>query len=326
MRLKTPQFWYESDSIKTKMLTPLSFFYKAASKLCQNTGTPYKSTIPVICVGNIVSGGSGKTPVSLAIMNLTGTKQSCFLTRGYGGQNKGPLVADKDKHTAADIGDEALLLANKALTIISADRGKGACLAEDKKADLIIMDDGLQNPQLHQDIKIIVIDGATGFGNGKVIPAGPLRESLESGLQKADAFVFIGADKQNIKNMIPKNRPVFDAKITVSENWISDTKIPYIAFSGLAHPEKFKGTLEDISVNIVDWHPYPDHYSFTAQDLETLAAEAKEKKARLITTEKDAARLPRDFVQGNPLDILPIQITWEDREAVIAFLKNKITT
>lgn len=328
MRLKTPNFWYEPDNMKARALGFLSLLYSAGHKLRQNTGTAYKSKIPVICIGNIVSGGSGKTPTALSIMDIiknTGlAKTPCFLTRGYGGRNKGSLLVNKDKHSAADIGDETLLLADKAPTIASAHRGKGAMLAENKSFGLIIMDDGLQNPQLYQDIKIVVIDGNTGFGNGRLLPAGPLRESLNSGLKKADAFVLIGEDKQNIIAQLPTSKPAFRAKITVLESWISNTDTPYIAFSGLAHPEKFKKSLEDININITGWHPYPDHYEFSPSDLNALAAEAKEKSARLITTEKDAARLPRNFIKDNPLDILPIQIKWEDSDAVINFLKQRL--
>lgn len=330
MRLKTPKFWYEPASAKAHVLTPFSFLYGAGHKIHQSAIRPYKSQIPVLCIGNLVTGGSGKTPTAMAILQLIRdhklANRPCFLTRGYGGKTKGHILVNMDSHTATDVGDEPLLLAKKAPTIIAADRKDGARYAEGNGYDLIIMDDGLQNPGLQKDLCFVVIDGITGFGNNKMIPAGPLREPLTKGLQKADAFIIIGDDNTETQKLLPKETPVFKARMAVPESWISNEKTEYIAFCGIANPEKFKKTLEETRLNILSWHTYADHYNFTTNELHNLSEEAKAKNARLITTAKDAVRIPSAFARELPLDILPIEIKWEDEEAVASFLEQKIKT
>jgi len=298
--------------------------------LHQGMVRPYKAGMPVICIGNLVAGGSGKTPVSLAIMQLVKdnmlAEHPCFLSRGYGGKAKGYFLVNRESHTADDTGDEPLLLAEKAPVIIAPDRRDGARYAESNNFDLVVMDDGLQNPGLYKDIRFVVIDGATGFGNGKCLPAGPLREPLAAGLRNADAFIVIGKDCCQIQSTLPKGKPIFFAHLNVPESWISDKKIPYIAFCGLAHPDKFQTTLVEAGLNIVGWIPYPDHYRFTARDLQCMSEKAKRSDARLITTEKDAVRIPQEFRRAIPLDILPVEIQWEDGQALVSFLKDTTGT
>ncbi len=324
MRLKTPSFWYGPPGVISDLLQPFSHLYAAASYLRRSV-QPYKSRLPVACIGNIVAGGSGKTPVALAVMKLIReaalAQRPCFLTRGYGGNNKGPLEADWHMHKARDVGDETLLLARFAPAIVSADRGAGAVYAESQNYDLIVMDDGLQNPGLHKDMVFIVIDGVSGVGNCRMIPAGPLREPPGPALQKADAFIFIGEDRQNIRSILPADKPVFTASLEIADGWKADKKNPYIAFCGIAHPKKFKQTLDTAGVALAAFHSFADHHSFTARELEKLAAEAKAKNARLITTAKDAARLPSDFT----VDILPVEIAWEDKDAVVSFLRERLS-
>ncbi|MCB9996016.1 MAG: tetraacyldisaccharide 4'-kinase [Rhodospirillales bacterium] len=328
MPLTAPTFWYKKPGLAAWLLWPFSLLYRLGVFLKTSRKTPYKSPVPVICIGNLVTGGSGKTPGALAVMSLIQNallaERPCFLSRGYGGQEKGPLLLNPDHHTAAAVGDEPLLLADKAPVIIGGDRAKSAALAEEKHFDLLVMDDGLQNPGLYQDIKLIAIDGRTGFGNRFLLPAGPLREPLAGGLKKADAFILIGEDRQNCRTLLPHNVPVFTASLEVPESWIADPSVPYVAFSGLAHPEKFYETLRDKGLNIIDWTPFPDHHAFSAEDLAPLADKARAKQARLITTAKDAVRLPAAFARENPVDILPVRLLWDDEDAISSFLKDKL--
>lgn len=336
MRLKTPHFWYQKKGIGAKgkaiLLSPFSLIYNAGHALNQNLGSePYKTKIPVLCIGNLVAGGSGKTPSALAIMTLINKKrlfdEPVFLSRGYKGTEKGPLLINPDTHKVEETGDEPLLLARTAKTVIAKNRMDGAIHAQEQaKADLIIMDDGLQNKQLEKTLNIAVIDGKYGFGNSKTLPAGPLRETLSQGFDKVDAFILIGNDERNIKQILPKEKPVFEAIIKVPDDWICDREVPYVAFAGMGQPEKFHSTLWDKGLNVVGWHAYPDHHQYTENDLKKLAKIAKDKGARLITTEKDAVRLPAAFKNDVTLDIMPVVLEFKDEQDLEAYLKEKLKT
>ncbi len=328
MRLNAPTFWYKGISPAALLLSPLSLAYYAAHRIHQSLAKPYHAAIPVICLGNLVIGGSGKTPAAIAIMgalkNAMLAEKPCFVSRGYRGQEKGPVQVDPDRHSAADVGDEPLMLAQEGPVIIGANRGKSAELAEKNGYDAIVMDDGLQNPSLQKDIKFVVIDGKRAFGNGMLLPAGPLREPAGSGLKRADAVILIGDDLHNVAKRIPPATPFFKARMEVAKNWITDSKIRYVAFSGLADPEKFHATLQKTELQVTSWHPFPDHHAYSAEELEELAAVAAREDARLLTTAKDAARLPHSFIREHVVDILPIELVWEDGEALTSFLKEKL--
>ncbi len=331
MRLKTPSFWYRHSDhaapLQEIALTPLSWLYEAGHQINQSRYKPEKADIPVLCVGNLVSGGSGKTPVAISLMQLiTGGKiadKPHFLTRGYGGSEKGPLLVDYFHHNSEEVGDESLLLAKAAFTVVSRDRPKGAHLAKENGGDMLIMDDGLQNPSLHKDISFVVIDGASGFGNRKLLPAGPLREPLRQGFEKADAFVLIGKDKTGVLRTLPENKPVFHAHVEVPEDHKPSTTSSYVAFAGLGRPEKFYHLLQKLHLNVESWHPFPDHYNYTPADIFALIKEAKEKNATLITTEKDFQRLPEEE-WGVNIAQLPINLVWEDEKAVLEFIKSNL--
>ncbi len=333
MKFKTPTFWYgdppaPSSRAAAALLSPLSLVYRGLHALHQKTGpSPYRSTLPVLCVGNIVAGGSGKTPVALALLKeiqaLNSAKAPCFLTRGYGGCLKGPVKVSPGRHTAPTAGDEALLLARAAPTIVSANRGKGAQLAEKSGHDLIIMDDGLQNPSLEKTLRLIVIDGSSGFGNGHLLPAGPLREPLSTGLEKADVFVLIGPDTRHIRKHLPAGRPVWQAHLRPHAAGL-DKNTPYVGFTGIGRPEKFKNTLEQLGLSLADWRSFPDHHAFSAGELDGLDRLAATLGARLITTEKDAVRLPAGFPWRKAPVILPVEIQWETPEDVRRFLKDRL--
>lgn len=316
--MKTPAFWYEQNlTLPATLLIPFSWLYLAGAGLRGLAHAPsHKPTVPVICIGNLTAGGSGKTPVAIAVMKLLIDEKlagnPCFLSRGYGGLRKGPAFVDRHKDGFRCVGDEPLLLARHGTAIISRNRSAGAVMAEKHGTDMIVMDDGLQNLSLKKDICLTVIDGASGFGNGLVIPAGPLREEPAAGFKKSDAFIIIGDDTSGVGRLLPPEKPVIRARLSVPEDWIAAKDVSYVAFCGLGRPEKFRKTAESQGLKIAAWHEFPDHHVFSEEDLKHLDNEASGKNARLLTTEKDAVRIPSGFRFKNPLDIMPVRIEWSD--------------
>lgn len=334
MRLTPPPFWYDHEhrpaaQAKAASLSAFSALYVIGHLLHQALGRPAHAGIPVICLGNLVVGGGGKTPAALAVMALIRKKNlfkaPCFLTRGYGGTAEGPLLVDPAQHNAAAVGDEPLLLSTVAPTIVSADRVKGAAFAKSQGFDVIVMDDGLQNTGLHKDLAIVVIDGAVGFGNEMLLPAGPLRTPIHAGMKKADAVLIIGADETNVLRHVPEGLPVLSA--TMVPVTPLDTLPEYVAFCGIARPEKFWTTLEQAELKVAEFHKFADHHPYTQAELDTLVRRAEAIKARLVTTAKDAARLPPDFVIGGKTDILAIELDWSGgAENLLAEMIGKAAT
>ena len=331
MILKTPQFWYRDKGTAAppleKMLEPISYLYELGYRLHQNSRDAAEAGLPVLCIGNIVAGGTGKTPTALAIMDIIHknslAKKPFFLIRGYGGGEVGPLLTDPAKHTAWDTGDEALILSKAAPTIVAIDRIGGAELARRKGADLVLMDDGLQNPGIRKDIRIIVINGEMGFGNEKILPAGPLREPLETGIARADAFIFLGADTRGVRDKLPQDKPIFEAILCPAFGKLPPQDKAYIAFAGLGYPEKFfKFLKEDLRFNIVDTVKFSDHYPYNETDIRNLAQKAQTAGAELLTTEKDMMRIPA--IEGITIYTLPIELAWSDEAALTQFLKDKL--
>lgn len=329
MPLKTPAFWYRapdtSSGLTERLLAPAAMLY-ALGRAFRETRQPppARAGIPILCVGNIVAGGGGKTPAALALHRLIKEHKIAaspfFLTRGYGGAEKGPLLLDRTRHTAADVGDEAFLLGEKGPVIVSSDRPAGAKLARESGAGMILMDDGFQNPSLHKDLSVLVIDGETGFGNGRLLPAGPLREPPQSAFRRAQAVILTGEDKRNLLAHIPGALPVFRA--SVMPCFTGDHSAAYIGFAGLARPEKFRRTLEQCGLKLVAFHAFADHHPYTDRELDALLAEAQQRNARLITTEKDFQRLPEEYRKR--IKTLPIALSWQDETALVSFLKEKL--
>ena len=306
MPMKTPSFWYsDTSSLISLLLRPLLWCYALGYFIHQMTARPKKVGVPVICVGNLVAGGTGKTPSSISIMGLIKQHKLAetpfFLTRGYGG--------DEDK-----------ILNQHALTIINPNRLAGAQDAAARGADLILMDDGMQNPRLHKDLKLVVVDGSMGFGNEYMMPAGPLRQPLKKGLKEADAFIFIGEDHRNVLPLL-EHRPIFKAKFKALKE-LSETD-KYIAFAGLGYPQKFFKFLKDkMGDRLVDTIPFPDHHPYNARDLQKLRERAMEMSATLITTEKDAVRLSD---KDDDIEVLPVELQWENESALIEFIKDELS-
>lgn len=332
MPSKTPSFWYPSKDtqslpLKAKLLKPLSSVYAFAFKTHQASKSAKKADIPVLCIGNLSAGGTGKTPTCIAIVDAIKASgiadNPYFLMRGYGGAERGPLLVDLNKHTAWDVGDEALILAKHAPTVVSADRVEGANLARLHGADIVVMDDGLQNPGIHKDIKIIVVNGEMGFGNKLVMPAGPLREPLEAGLEKADAFLIIGDDVSNTAAILPEKTPVFSADLKAVEEKLPPKEYQYFAFAGLGYPNKFFNFLEhDLGFNVTKTVAFPDHCPYTAQDMIDLQMKADALQATLITTEKDFLRIPKDYQDG--VATLPVSMVINEHDSLMTFIKGSL--
>ncbi len=323
--MKTPAFWYASKpSFASTILSPLAKLYTKGAEFHRAHKTPLPVASPVICLGNLVAGGSGKTPTAIALMKLIVESHlflsPAFVTRGYKGTIIGPERVD-DSNNAILWGDEAILLARHATTYVSANRYDGADHAVFNGADAVILDDGLQNYDLQKDISFAVIDGMMGFGNEQIIPAGPLRQPLSDGFNRTDAFILIGEDTRDILSKIPADKPVFRARMQVREP-LDLPHMPYIAFCGIGFPDKFRATLEAQKIDCVGFHAYADHHHFTIDDMTQLIDEALEKKARLLTTEKDFVRLP-DFTKKSMIDVLPIEIIFENPDAILDFIRTR---
>jgi len=325
----TPSFWYPKGGadlpLEAKLLKPLSWLYQCGFKIHQGVNNAQKAEIPIICIGNLSAGGTGKTPTCISFIDHLRdagiAKNPYFLMRGYGGAERGPLLVNLDKHSAWDVGDESLILAQHAPTIISADRVAGARLATAQGADVVIMDDGLQNPGIHKDLKIIVVNGEMGFGNGLMMPAGPLREPLSSGLGKADAFFLIGKDVSNARALLPEGVPVFEAKLKADEEQLPSKDPKYLAFAGLGYPEKFFNFLKDeLGYNVVETLAFADHCPYERQDVQDLRKRAQEQDAMLITTTKDYLRLPKGYKED--IFTVPVSMTFKAPKKLQAFVKD----
>jgi tetraacyldisaccharide 4'-kinase len=275
-----------------------------------------------VCVGNFVAGGAGKTPVALAIADwyLTKGLSPHFLTRGYGGRLVGPLQVDLQTHGAADVGDEALLLARKAPTWISRARPAGAKAAIASGADLVIMDDGFQNPGLYKDLSMVVVDGGYCIGNGRVIPAGPLREFLKDGLLRADAMVILG---QNRAFELTANMPIIDASLVPDATSLLPDSRPIVAFAGIGRPQKFFNTLSEMGFEIAVAKTFLDHHPYSDREISALKLLALENGARLVTTEKDFVRLDPANAEG--IEVVRITVEWGDAAVINRILSTVIS-
>ncbi len=307
MALKAPLFWYKRRSFWPFFLFPFAKIWQwAGRKRMQKNG--YDASIPVICVGNINMGGVGKTPTVIWLvqeLNALG-KNPLILTRGFGGREKGPTEVTASQ-TAEDVGDEALLLSMFASVVVAKNRAEGARFAENLGADIIIMDDGFQNPDLKKDISIIVLDGEIGLGNGQIFPAGPLRESLSDASERADCFLLIGEDRKEIANRI-LGKPIVKAEIKPIEMGLDWRDQAVVAFAGIGRPEKFFATLQKLGARLVKKIALGDHQKISMHLLTRLEKEAKSANAKLVTTEKDAARLPTNWrgeVVSLPVRLVP---------------------
>lgn len=315
MTMKTPAHWQDKNIIAAALL-PSGCLYALATWLRMRFGRPRKTGVPVICVGNLTAGGSGKTPVAISLARLLqqAGKKPFFVTRGYGGKLQ-HIMVDLGQHTPRQVGDEPLLLAAAAPTVVDKARFEGAEMAIQNGADMIIMDDGFQNPSLYKDKSLLVIDGAAGMGNLWPVPAGPMREFLSQGIKRADAVIILGEDKHNL---LPKfnGLPVFKGDV-VPVRPVCDR--PHaIAFAGIGRPQKLYQSLEDCGVTLIKTKDFADHHFYSREELMRLIDEAKELNAALFTTSKDMVKIPADLRPN--FNVLEIAVKWQDEAALKRFL------
>ena len=303
--MRAPEFW-NSGTLAAKtcaaLLSPCGALYGASVRFRESRARPYRARALVICVGNLTAGGSGKTPVAIALGDrLAARGNIVFLSRGYGGRLEGPVIVDPLRHDARHVGDEPLLLARRHMTVVARNRADGARLADANGADCIVMDDGFQNFSVVKDFSLLVVDAENPFGNGKLIPAGPLREPVRSGLSRANAIILTGSGDVALP---PFNGPILRAQF-VPENLERMRGRKVMAFAGIGRPGKFFSMLSDYGVELTGARAFPDHHMFTAGELVELKQHAANSDALLVTTEKDFVRLDssqRDGIEPVAID------------------------
>lgn len=324
--MRAPAFWWKpSPDIVAQLLSPLGAVYGAIAAQRMNKAGA-RVNAPVICVGNFVAGGAGKTPTALALAQeiISAGHTPFFLSRGYGASRpvERPRIVDATGDRAADVGDEPLLLARVAPVVVCADRVAGARLAIENGATVLIMDDGLQNPALQKDFTIAVVDGAVGVGNGLCIPAGPLRAALDAQLQRTDAVVIVGEGAAGSRvGALAQARglPVITARLAPEDGIAARLRGQRIlAFAGIGRPEKFFETLRTLGAEIADTRAFADHHAYSPQDMAALRERAKRLSALLVTTEKDAARI------GEAGDIVTLPVALKsDEDGALAALATR---
>jgi len=325
--MRAPDFWHAGGSrLLPTLLTPVSWFQVLAVRLRFAVARPFQAPVPVLCIGNLVAGGAGKTPVALSLGGrlLDRGLAVHYLSRGYGGRQRGPVRVDTEKHTSIDVGDEALLLARSAPTWVARNRARGCRAAVAAGAGVIVMDDGFQNPSLAKDVSLLVVDGGYGFGNNRLIPAGPLREPVARGLGRADGVVLVGDDTTGLTGnggvLAAPPPPVLGAAIKVGPEAEALAGKPVVAFAGIARPEKFFKTLRNIGCQVVVERAFSDHYPYEAADIDRILRDARAAEAVPVTTAKDIVRMPSAV--RDEISVLTITVAWEDDAALDTFLER----
>jgi tetraacyldisaccharide 4'-kinase len=322
--MRAPEFW-STDNGLARLLEPVGQIVGAVTARKLARAKPVRVAAPVICVGNLTAGGTGKTPVaaSLAALLRARGKTPAIVLRGYGGRLRGP-VRIASGHTVEDVGDEALLHARATPTWVARRRDLGAAAAVTNGADVIVLDDGHQNGDLTKDLSLVVVDGMAGFGNGRLIPAGPLREPVAVGLARADAIIVMGDDPRDLAGKLGRFAPVLRARLVPGPEHQALANRRVVAFAGLGDPEKFFRSLSAAGARVVARHPFDDHYAFTGADIQPILDEAFALDAIPVTTEKDAIRLPAD--QRQQVNVVPVTLGWEDETAIGRLIDEALNT
>lgn len=323
--MRAPRFWNRGcGGLAGPALAPAALVWTAATRWRLRHGAALKTGVPVICIGNLTVGGTGKTPTVLALVERLSAqgRRIAVVSRGYRGRLSGPVRVQPSRHTAADVGDEPLLMAAWGPVWVGRDRKAAAQAAAAEGAEVIVMDDGFQNAQIGKDLSLVVVDGETGFGNGRVLPAGPLREPVRDGLGRAD-FVLVVGDSREFLAHWPEagSRPLLHGRLEPLPTGMPWAGLRVLAFAGIGRPDKFFATLRELGAEIAQTRSFGDHEGYTRAILDRLEMEARSLGAQLVTTEKDAVRLPDTFRRR--VLVLPVRMmleTWEPLDRAIARL------
>ncbi|MFO1058986.1 MAG: tetraacyldisaccharide 4'-kinase [Dongiaceae bacterium] len=319
--MRPPEFWDRGPGHPLALAAaPLALAYRLGGALRQALARPAPPPLPVLCVGALTAGGAGKTPTVLALAaRLQAAGRTVHLvSRGYGGREIGPLRIDPARHDAAAVGDEPLLLAAAAPCWVARDRPAGIRAAAVAGAGIVLLDDGFQNPTIGRSRSLLVIDGAQGFGNGRILPAGPLREPPARGLARADAVLLIGPDRHAIAARLPPGLPLFRAEL-VLQLPADLARRPLLAFAGIGRPEKFFAALEAAGATVAGRARFPDHHPYTEAEIAALAAQARRSGSALVTTDKDLVRVPAAL--RAEVRAVPVALTWIDPAAIDRWLR-----
>lgn len=324
--MQAPGFWFtppDKPSLRARLLCPLGALYAAGTRW-RLTRPGYRSALPVICVGNLNVGGTGKTPLSIALARRLRDNDHnvAIVSRGHKGRLKGPVRVDPTRHSAADVGDEPLLLAAFAPVWVARDRAAGVRAAEQDGASVILLDDGFQNPSVTKDLSILTVDALRGFGNGRVLPAGPLREPVDTGLARSDLLVSIGPDAAqdqfDAQWAAKISIPVLRGHLAPLPTGMPWGGMPVLAFAGIGHPGKFFATLREMGADLRHAEALDDHQPLTESLMSRLTREAERRGAQLVTTEKDAVRLPAAY--RSQVLTVPVRLEISDWGAIDAAL------
>lgn len=315
--MRAPDFWEQDEGLLPRLLSPTAALYAAAGALRRRIVRSGSVEVPVVCVGNLVAGGAGKTPVaiSLALHLMEAGHRPHFLSRGYGGREHGPLRVDRDRHDHRAVGDEPLLLADIAPAWVGRDRLATARSAAAAGADLLVLDDGFQDPRLAKDLSLVVVDAAYGFGNGRVIPAGPLREPASTGLARADAVVLLG---QGSGPFLPPALPVLRARLAPAPSVERLRGRDVLAFAGIGRPAKFFDMLRDVGCRLMETAAFPDHHRYRPEEVMALCERARRVGAVPVTTAKDRVRLPPEA--RRMVETVEVLVEWKDVAALDGLL------
>jgi tetraacyldisaccharide 4'-kinase len=332
--MREPAFWWHEAGLAAGLLAPFAAVYGAvASARLRQRGA--RAAAPVVCIGNLTVGGAGKTPLALTLARLLKEAGDVpiLLSRGYGGRLAGPLRVDLARHRAADVGDEPLLLARSAPAVVARDRVKGARAAVASGASVIVMDDGFQNPSLQKDFSVLVVDSRRGIGNGRVVPAGPLRAPLTAQLARADALVVVGTLDAGTGVTAAAHGhgvPVFHASLVPDAAVaaaLAGTRV--LAFAGIGDPEKLFATLKGAGIAIAAARGFPDHHRYTPAEARMLCEQAEREALMLVTTEKDLARMQGDrnvAALAARARAFPVTLTLADPAALLRLLRTKLAS
>ena len=326
--MQSPGFWFRSSGVLSTLLGPATWIWRLGGALRSWRARPVKAGVPVICIGNLTVGGAGKTPMAMACLERLQAQGIAvhLLSRGHGGRLRGPHRVDPRADTAADVGDEPLLLAQTAPVWIARDRAAGALAAAAGGAEMILLDDGFQNPGLVKDASILMVDAVQGFGNRRLVPAGPLREPVASGLARADLTVLVGPPeaREAAVRRWPELAEALPARLSPPPTGLDLDGTRVLAFAGIARPGKFFATLGDMGAVLCQTQAFADHAPYSRRILERLKRDARAAGAVLVTTEKDAVRLPPAF--RREVMVLPIRLEpedWAPLDRIFASFRDK---